>query len=169
MLTHSLTHLLPGAQFNNRTIRLHDDHLIYGWDRRRSAYEYFIPDPVATVTTKSADGTSDVVTKYAYIKLRPGTPSYALPNSLTHSLTHSLVNAVQAIEIYKDSKLYLKEFHDCIDALQASKDWKINSMVQDYLYVYCTDNIPEDLTQKVPLCLLTCLLTHSFTDSQGEH
>ena len=52
---------------------MHDDHLIYGWDRRRCAYEYFIPDPVAAVTTQSADGTSDVVTKYVYIKLTPGT------------------------------------------------------------------------------------------------
>ena len=62
-------------------------------------------------------------------------------------------NVVQAIDIDKGGKLYLKEFHDCMNVLQASKYLEISSMAQDYLYLYCADNLPDELTQKVVLLL----------------
>ncbi len=72
-----------------------------------------------------------------------------------------------------------------MDMLEATKNADLHSMLKDYLYLYCTDNLPDALTQKVSLAhslihspyslthslthlltyLLTYLLTHSLTHS----
>jgi hypothetical protein len=128
-----------GSQFGIRTTRSYHDNLIHGWrNRRRSVATYYVPpDPVAALTSKAADGVNDVVTKYAYVKLR----------------------SVQACEVLNDGKLYLKEYRDCMDMLQAAKNPDLHSMLQDYLYLYCADNLPDALTQKLNIDDCTTIIT----------